>query len=303
MINIFYCLTGKISVIVKTFTLITTIILFFLLSFSNLKAELFRLDYSKTQINLMFAQSATDNWKQGKSQSFEALLSGDLQHSILIDTFRFRSHLNISYGTIFLNNDKSDDYQVLPTENKLVADAILSYPIGWKVDPFISLSINTQISESFKNVNNENIRTASFRDPISILESLGFEFYWNTKKEMFTSNLGISFKQIRAKYHFQLTDDRQTKQTIEKYLTESGINWKTYLQYTINENSKVKSMLDIYSSFENLNIWSIKLSNELQLKIHKKLSILVTLNLEYDDKQIRATQYNQKLSIGMVFNF
>lgn len=276
------------------------VIISLFLSYFSISASVIKPIEKKIRLNLTGTQSTINDWQQGNVNSLETLLGLDYQQIINIDTFRLRSRITISYGTIYKKDDKLLTETFLPTENKFSGEAVLSYPIGWKIDPFISASFQTQISESFKLVKDNKLRTAKFWDPVVAQQSLGFEFLYSLNKNNITSNLGISIKQIRAYYHTTQTDNPKTTDIKERYFTDAGIRWKTDINCQFTDNINYRSSIDLFASYSDFTKWSTKFNNDIKITLYKQFAILLTINCNYDEKQALFLQYKQMMSIGIV---
>ncbi len=255
--------------------------------------------FSQTNLTLSFSQTMADDWKQGKRQAFEAGHSLKTKQKIKIDTFEICFSINYAYGLILEKSEKTDKHFWMPTDNDLFGEVMLKYPAGWQLDPYFSASFKTQLTESFKLVKEEKKRTAKLWDPVTSQEALGFAFNSKSKISRIGFRFGISLKQIRADKHPSLSDDRKTRDITEKYKAESGIEIKASAVQKIGSTVTYSGGLDLFGTFDALEIWAVELDNELQIKIWKIFGVIVRAKVFYDQNKSLKTQYSQNLSIGI----
>ena len=192
---------------------------------------------------------------------------------------------------------------VIPTDNEIFGEAMIKYPMGWKIDPFVSSSIKTQLTESF--IVNKGVTTATAKlwDPVTSMQSIGFTYSYLFNKSQITSRIGVSLKQIRANRFTQLTDDFKTPLIKEKYKAEMGIEFKTEATLQVNSSIRYFTILEFFGKYNNLDKITGKWQNELQVSLWKSLSLILKIDLAYDENQRAKLQYKENLRLGMVVNF
>ncbi len=252
---------------------------------------------------MTFSQSALNDWQQGEFNSLEASTTFDLNQTVFIDTLKIKSQIKGALGFLYKKDSKTFTETYFPTENKVYSEVVFSYPLGWKVDPFFSFSIATQMIESYKYANKIKNITANFWDPVTLQQNLGFEKYIKKSNYTFTSNVGLSLKQIRTDKNYLLSDDRLTKNVIEKYKTESGIRIKSEFNWDFSKNINYRGCLELFGKLDDLNKWSVKNNNSLKICIYKCFAILLSLDVSYDENQATYMQYKQNLNLGIVADF
>jgi len=167
--------------------------------------------YPQTQLSLSFSQTAVEDWKQGKRQTFEINNSLDSKIKLSIDTLDCQLNIKYDIGLLLDKSEKNEKDFVLPTNNNLFGEIMLKYPMKWELDPYISASFRTQLTESFRISKNILVRTANFWDPVTSQQAIGFSYKHKLNRDFVNFRLGISTKQLGALNHTQMTDDRTTK--------------------------------------------------------------------------------------------
>jgi hypothetical protein len=268
-----------------------------------LQSKIINLSDNDFRITMTFAQSAINDWQQGNFNCLEANTTFDFNQVIYIDTLKVKSQLKGALGFLYKKESKTSLETYLPTENKIYNEIVLSYPLGWKVDPFFSFSIATHTIESYKYVNKIKVVTANFWDPVTLQQNLGFEKSIKMKQYTFTGNLGLSLKQIRTDKNTLLSDDRITKDIIEKYKTESGIRLKSELTWDLTKTINYRGGLELFGTLDDLNKWTIKNNNSFKISIYKYIAVLLSFDVGYDENQAKYIQYKQNINLGLVADF
>ncbi|MCX7736792.1 MAG: DUF3078 domain-containing protein [Candidatus Kapabacteria bacterium] len=258
--------------------------------------------YSQAKFSLTFSQSLINDWQQGEKLAFELNNSFDFKHKFKIDTLILNASLKYAIGIQYLKNEKLHSALILPTDNDIFGEFQLSYPLGWRLDPFFSASIRTQITESFIIIKDSKKRTANLWDPVISMQSLGFAYSSSNPNVNLSFRCGVSFKQTRSDLHYQLTDDIKTKDIIEKYRAESGIEIKSELLMKFNELSSYNTSIELFSSFQKISSFTGRWVNSFQFKIWSYFGIIVNLDFTYDEKQMKRLQYKQNTRIGLITN-
>lgn len=280
--------------------IIVLLIILTLLPGGLLKTKLIKLVDNDLRYTLTFSLSAINNWQQGKFNSIEANSTFEYNQTIFIDTLKIKTQLKGALGFLYKKDSKTSFETYLPTDNKINSEIILSYPIGWKVDPFFSFCIATHTIESYMYINQVKIITCDFWDPVTLQQNFGFEKSITMDKYSFCGNLGLSFKQIRTEKNTALSDDRMTTGIIEKYKTESGIRLKSEFNWNLSKTINYRGYLELFGTLDDLNKWTIKNNNSLKISIYKSIAVLLSLDIGYDENQAKYIQYKQNINLGLV---
>lgn len=248
------------------------------------------------------SQIAINDWKQGETSGFEFSSSLNLSSSFRIDTFLLRLNIRYASGVQYISNNNNDFEYLIPSDNLLFGETAFVYPVGWKLNPCVSAQFTTQLIESFKLVHGTRVNTASLWDPVTSIESLGFEFSSSSKENYLTSQIGLSIKQIKAEKFTKLTDDYKTHDIKERYKHQSGIQWKTNTKIKITDEVTYRGTLGMFGSFEDLRKWTFSMTNQLNLKVFKSIGIIININLNYDERQMMKLQYIQNIRFGFIIS-
>ena len=132
------------------------------------------------------------------------------------------------------------------------------------------------------------------------MQSIGFTYSYLFDKSQLTSRIGVSLKQIRANRFTQLTDDFKTPLIKEKYKAEMGIEFKTEATLQVNSSIRYFTILEFFGKYNNLDKITGKWQNELQVSLWKSLSLILKIDLAYDENQRAKLQYKENLRLEFV---
>lgn len=254
-------------------------------------------------LSLFFTQSINDDWKMGKYEALEFSSSNELIFKIkLFDKIFIESKNRIAIGCKyeFFENTKFSD--ILPTDNLVLSEMTIKYIIGWKIDPYISFNLNSQITESFRKIQNSKMPTANFRDPITTQEGIGFASkLFQDKDTRIETSFGATTKQIRAERYTLLTDNKQTKE-IERYKTETGIQLKIDMTHKFTGEITYNGKFDTTLNFHGTNLWQCNSDNEFKIQLWKIFGILIKFELNYNEQISKKVQYKQSTKFGIITN-
>lgn len=273
----------------------------FLILFSvTLNAQHLKFEPPDIRVIFSASQAVSDTWRTGKTQSLEFVSAMDLRERIKLDTFLLKIQCKYAAGMLYKKDERQNYEEIMPTENTIFGEGVLSYPIGWKLDPYFSASFCTQITTAFIMKKNIKESTAALWDPVTSIQSWGFEYNYRQSKDNLSSRLGISLKQIRSKKFTKVTDDRTTSEIKERWKAESGIQWKTDVILQLDSSTNYRGMIDLFGTFDDMTKWTVKWTNEFKIQVFGYIGILLLADIIYDEKQYFGTQYNQALRFGIV---
>ncbi|MBL7997823.1 MAG: DUF481 domain-containing protein [Candidatus Kapabacteria bacterium] len=255
-----------------------------------------------TQSNLSLSQQQVNDWKEGDKTVLD-----------LKSSFRITSQLSSSFftlnasvgGKLGITRDNSIDtihvwYKT--TDNDLNGEAKLTFPLGFAVDPFISASFKTQITESQRLVKSFIQRTANLWDPVTSDQSMGFTYRLSDKSGFMSLRSGVALQQIRAAESTTLTDNPKTPKIQELYKATAGMECVVESQYKIDSLVSFTGKWNARKNIITDDAWQLTFENEFRIKIWKYVGIVVTANLRYDEAVSKRVQFKQSTMFGFLFD-
>ncbi|MBR9977449.1 MAG: DUF3078 domain-containing protein [Bacteroidetes bacterium] len=211
----------------------------------------------------------------------------------------WKNTLKIAYGQTKLGEA---DFE--KSEDELFWESIYSRDIGWKIDPYIANQLRTQMAPGYNNEINddtgveERVQTSGFWDPAYLIQSAGFTY---ARGDVFFTRLGVAFKQtFSSRYGF--ADDPDTPDKIETYRFQTGIESATGLKLEIMENILYTSQLNLFSAFDQFDVWDARWDNTLSAKVNDYVNVSLNVLIVHEISQTRRTQIKQALALGLRYS-
>ena len=253
-----------------------------------------------SDISIFISQSQLRDWKTGENTNIEFGVDLDIDKEFLIDsTIIFKLSNDTEYSIYFNKSEKLEVYY--PTKNNLFLEGKIIYPFGWVLDPFISASGQTQITDMYKYQGENRVQSAKLWDPVTSIQSSGFTFKVPIDSSNTTTfNLATTLRQIRSSEFTTLSDDRETKDISEAYKAEIGFTVSNEFFIILDKNNAtLKSKLTIFSKYEDLEKWAYQQQIELQTKFLDICVLSFKLGLNYDEDVSKQLNYNQSMQLGV----
>ena len=269
-------------------------ILFFFVQSNNAQTDSIPL-YTWTPaavVGINLSQVALSNWTQGgdNAVAISFLGTGGLKYYTM--DWKFKNDLKIAYGRTKLG---SQDYRT--TDNELYLESVLSYNIGWAVDPYVSNILRTSVGTGYDYKQDPIVATAGFFDPGYLTQSIGFTY---NKLESFTTRLGFAVQETFTNKYTQYSDDPNTT-AIEKSKVETGLESVTTAEFSVQQNLLYKSNLRLFSRFESLDVWDVRWDNAFIAKLNDYLNVNLAVLLIYQKDQSPKTQVKEALQVGITY--
>jgi hypothetical protein len=244
---------------------------------------------NKAMANLNLSQIALKDWTRGgdDAMAFTILTIGNFTDAQ--EFYKWASTMKFTYGRA-----KFGSGALKKTDDELFMESVLSYNVGWKVNPFASVSFRTQFDKGY---NAKDSAISAFMDPGYLVESAGFIYALG---EDFTTRFGVAFKETFTRNYPGYSDDPTTAQ-IEKTKVESGIESATGFKFGLMENILYMGQINLFSSFKHLDVWDVRWDNMINAKVNKYIQASMTLQLVYEKAQSPKTQLKESIAIGLTY--
>ncbi|MCZ7555729.1 MAG: DUF3078 domain-containing protein [Bacteroidia bacterium] len=245
---------------------------------------------------LNLTQVSLHDWTQGgeNTLAWTFLVNGQFNH-VQAD-WTWQNILKLTYGQTKLGDadfEKADD--------ELFWESIYSRNIGWPVDPYVANQLRTQIAPGYVLMKNEQtglderVQTSGFFDPGYLIQSIGFKY---GPSDAFYTRLGVAFKEtFSSDYGF--ADDKETTDEIETFRFETGIESATGVKFTVMENVLFTSQLNLFSAFDNLDVWNVRWDTSINAKVNDYMNASLNVLVVHEPAQTLRTQVKQVLALGL----
>lgn len=251
--------------------------------------------WSKSMVlSFNISQIAFQNWTQGGENSISWTGIGLVDLIYNANPWVLKNNLKLAYGRTKLGaaNYKTND-------NELYLETVLSYDLGWPLNPFFSNTVRTVIGNGYDYSKSPIEQTSKFFDPGYVTQSLGFKY---SKDKVFSSRLGIAVQETFAdKFAKLYVDDPTTQMKIEKYKIDTGIESVSEGTYEFLENMLFTSKLRLFSRFNSLDVWDVRWDNTISAQINKYFSTNLNVLMLYEKRQSPKTQLKEVLQLGITY--
>lgn len=243
--------------------------------------------------SLNIAQVALENWTQGGESSLSFTGVGNFGLYYGTENWRFSNDLKLTYG-----QTKQGDKGFRTNENELYLESVLSRKINWPVDPYISNTVRTALTNGYAyDTDSGDVQIAGFFDPGYITQSVGFAL---SKSNIIKTRLGVAFQETFANQFTFVTDDPKTTE-LEKFKFDTGIESVTDVDYPFMENMVYKSKLRLFSRFSSVDVWDVRWDNIITAKVNDLIVVNFNFLLIYERSQSVKTQMKEALQVGITY--
>ncbi len=244
-------------------------------------------------------QASFHNWTQGGENTLAWSFLTNGQFSYHMGDWTWENIAKVMYGQTKIGED---DFE--KADDEIFWESIYSRNIGWPVDPFVANQLRTQMAPGYITVKNEQtglderVQTSGFFDPGYLVQSIGFKY---APSEVFYTRLGIAFKETFSR-NYGFADDEETLNETETFKFETGIESASGLKLTVMENVLFTSQLNLFSAFDNFDVWNVRWDNSLTAKINNYMNVSVNVLVLHEPAQTLRTQVKQTLALGLRYS-
>lgn len=247
---------------------------------------------SKGVIGLGLSQVALTNWSKGGESTISLTGLTDFDAVYLSMPWISKNSLKLSLGST-----KTGGGSFQTNDNQARLENVLIRKIGFAVDPFIANEIRTGILNGYDYSKDPKVQLSKFFDPGYITQSIGFTFI----RKNFLTRLGLAFQESFTNQFTQYTDDPETKNEIEKFKFQTGLESVTETNYTLAENLLYTGRLRLFSAFDQFDVWDVDFDNTISAKVNNFLSVNLNVLVIYEKAQSPKTQLKEGLNIGISY--
>ncbi|MBR9974486.1 MAG: DUF3078 domain-containing protein [Bacteroidetes bacterium] len=253
--------------------------------------------WNKTLVaGLNLNQVSLHNWTQGGENTLAWTFLTNGFFAYKQPDWIWKNVLKITYG-----RTKLGDAEYEKTEDELFWESLHSRDIGWKIDPYVANQLRTQFAPGYKMRKNEEtgldekVQTSGLWDPGYLIQSAGFTY---AEGQMFFTRLGVAFKETFSS-EYGYADDPDTDGEIETFRFQTGVESATGLKITVMENVLYTSQLNLFSAFDQLDVWDVRWDNTFSAEVNSYINVSLNVLLVHDISQTYRTQIKQALALGL----
>lgn len=251
-------------------------------------------------VGLNLTQVSLHNWTQGGENTLTWTFLTNGLFLYKQPRWQWKNTLKITYG-----KTKLGDADFEKSEDELFWESLYSRDIGWKIDPYVANQLRTQFDDGYTMkkdpATGEDVRTLSSGpfDPLYLIQSAGFTY---AIEETFFTRLGIAFKETFSAAKFGFADDPKTDGEVEDFRFQTGIESATGVKVTVMENILYTSQLNLFSAFDQMDVWDVRWDNTLTAKVNSYVNVSLNVLVVHEIAQTRRTQVKQALALGIQYS-
>jgi hypothetical protein len=212
-----------------------------------------------------------------------------------------RLNLSLRLGATYVGDSSVVDHFRV-SDNEFFGEVVGSYPLRWRVDPYVSSSLRSPVTEAHHYLGTVRTRTAAFWDPVVTQQSMGFAYENRSSREFCSIRIGISANEVRAVEQTMLSDDPNTPEK-ERYRIRAGVEFAADATVLVDSSMTYTGRLASFGGFSKLDLWTVHSEHELRIRFWKVFGLIASVTILYDTRLSLRTQVRESISVGIVHTF
>jgi hypothetical protein len=248
------------------------------------------------QVNgmLNLTQAYYDNWTKGGSNSlaYEVNLGGECLFDQ--EKYQWLTKSKAVYG-----RTKSGDLASRKSSDELNLESIYTYKMSVMVNPFASLTGQTQFMPGYDYPNDSvRVKKSESFDPTYFTETVGVGI---TPFKGLKERLGGTMKQTLSSEEIEIADDKETPGETETFKQEYGLTSITEYEAQLMENIKGTTRYEVFANFESWHEVDQRWTNQITAKVNAYISVNFEYEMLKDWDLSHGWQTREGLNVGISF--
>lgn len=251
--------------------------------------------------SLQFNQAAFSNWMAGGVNSYALNANIDYEFNLTRGRHIWDNRIILNYGVL---RNEGEKYR----KSNDVIDLTSSYGYEFVKNFYFAAATNfkTQFTTGYDyavvdTISGDFKKISNFMAPGYLSFGLGVDYKPS-------ENLQVNFHPFTSRFTFVTDKDLQfagsygLKEDDDTYVYEFGAYIGARYLFNIMENISYDNRLGIYSNYldQPFNM-DVAYQGVLDLKVNNWISAQATINLFYDEDQIKRTQLKETLGVGLTY--
>jgi len=244
---------------------------------------------------LTLTQVAFTDWSQGGDNALSWALGLDGKSVLDEEKTNWANSYKFGFGQARLG-----DQSIRKTDDRIDLETMLTYKIWDVVNPYGAATLKTQFAKGYV-YNAAGIGTGVSKcfDPAYLTQSAGFVYQPIAELK---TRLGAGVREILTSEFTHYADDPKTNE-VEKTRIDGGLESVTELSVTIEENITLSSRLELFAPFKTIDKVVVHNDNLVTAKVSKYITVMLNVQLVYEEPVLPRTQYKEVLSFGLSYTF
>ncbi len=235
---------------------------------------------------LHLTQTVYHKWKSGGSDIFVWFIKSN--GSFIFDTTSWNW---TNDGSFVIGFSKQGSEEIRKISDQILWESVLTYKNKKYLNPYFSMDIRTQSGPSYNYSSESKTMVSSFFDPAYIINGLGIGY---NPQKTFRIRFGLANRTIITRYFHDYAEGNAIK-------FDSGVQLAAYLEKKFTKNLLVRSKLQIFSSFENIEDGNISWDTNFEASITKYIIINFQAYIILDANVSPYTQIKEVLSVAIKY--
>ncbi len=259
--------------------------------------------FVKGNNSLQFNQAAFSNWMAGGVNSYALNANVDYEFNLTRGRHIWDNRIILAYG---IQRNEGEDYR----KSNDVIDLNSSYGYEFARHFYFAAAMNfkTQFTTGYDyavvdSISGDYKKISNFMAPGYLSFGLGIDYKPS-------ENLQLNFHPLTSRFTIVTDSDLQfagsygLKEDGDNYVYEFGAYVGARYKFNIMENISYDNRLGVYSNYLNRPFnMDVAYQGVLDLKVNEWISAQATINLFYDEDQIKRTQLKETLGVGLAYKF
>jgi len=243
-------------------------------------------------VGINLTQTSFTNWSQGGENSIAYSVFGNFGLNYSKEAWNFTNSLKLTYG-----QTKLGKAEIHTTDNEFYLEDVLTYNVGWKLEPYVSNIAKTVLSAGYDYSQIPSVQNSAFFDPGYLSQSMGFSY---EKGETFKTRFGAAVQETFTSKFTKYADDPETSE-VENTKVEGGIESVTEAKFMIVENVQYQGYLRLFGRFKELGVWDVRWDNTITMKVNSFLNVNLNVLTVYKKYEMPKTQIKESFMLGFSY--
>lgn len=236
---------------------------------------------------LNFTQNQFDNWAAGGENSWSWQADVNAKFANEQEKYNWTTTGKFSFG-----KTKVGDAGSRKAADEIKLESVYTYKMGLYVNPYVAVSGLTQFARGYQYDADTSYAVSEFMDPGYFTQSIGLGV---TITKNIKTRLGAALKETVTDKYATLYADGETMRT------EVGAESVTDAEFTLMENIKYVSKLELFSNFKGLDETDVNWDNIFSAKVNSLITVSFNVRLMYDKDVSLKRQLKETLAVGLSY--
>ncbi|HPR89663.1 MAG TPA: DUF3078 domain-containing protein [bacterium] len=247
--------------------------------------------------SLLGNQVSFTDWKQGGEDA--------IAWNLLLDGKSAWDAAKNNWSTAYrfgFGNTKLGSKSTRKTDDRIELESIYTRKLSMLVNPYVAATFKTQFAPGYT-YDAKDARTQVSRgfDPAYLTQTAGIG--WQTLPQV-KIRLGAGVRETLASdYAAIYTDDKNTKDKIEKSVVQGGAESAVNVDWKLSQNLLLTSLIESFAGFTDFSHPMLRTNTALAAKVSKYVTAMFNVLTINEPRVSPRAQVKQAISLGLNYTF